>query len=225
MTSNGNLVLNATLREITGRKVANLRAQGLIPAVLYGHNFDNKNLSVNYKEFVHIYDQAGESTLVDLKVDNGEEFKVLIQDVQLHPVTDKIIHVDLRAVSLDEKIEAYIPLKFVGISPAVKELGGTLVTPLEEIQVKALPQSLVHEIEVDISVLTDFNSAIHIRDLQIPEGIEVLDDEDLAVAIVEAPAQEEIEEEVSPEDAEKAAIKSQEQAGEGADKKEEEKKE
>ncbi len=221
MTSDGNLVLNAQLRDITGRKVEILREQGLIPAVLYGHNFENKNLSLNYKDFLNIYDKAGESTLIDIKIGDEENVKALIQDVQYHPVTDSVIHVDLRAVLMDEKIETRIPLKFTGVAPAVKELGGVLVTPLEEVHVKALPGSLISEIEVDISSLADFNSAIHIKDLNVPEGIEILVEEEVAVAIVEPPAQQGIDDTVSPEEAEQQAIKSQEDST--ADKKEEEK--
>ena len=185
------LVLNAQLRELTGKKVRTLRKQNLIPAVLYGKEIAPQNLVVEYLPFQKVYSESGESTLIDLKVQEKEPMKVLIHDVQIDPVTKKIIHVDFWKVRMTEKIEAEIVLKFVGEAEAVKGLGGVLVKNLDSLKVKCLPQDLVHEIEVDISPLKTFDDMIHIKDLKIPPEIEVLENPEEIVAVVTPPRSEE----------------------------------
>ena len=135
------------------------------------------------------YEKAGESSVVDLALD-GVAHPVLIQALQRDPVTDFITHADFRRVDLTKKVEAAIHLELVGISAAVKDLGGTLVQSLEEIEVAALPNALVPEIEVDISSLTTFDSVIRVGDLHIPEGIEVLSAITQTVALVQEPRSE-----------------------------------
>jgi large subunit ribosomal protein L25 len=185
------LVLNAQLRELTGKKVRTLRKQNLIPAVLYGKEIAPQNLVVEYLPFQKVYSESGESTLIDLKVQEKEPMKVLIHDVQIDPVTKKIIHVDFWKVRMTEKIEAEIVLKFVGEAEAVKGLGGILVKNLDSLKVKCLPQDLVHEIEVDISPLKTFDDVIHVKDLKIPPEIEVLVNPEEIVAVVTPPRSEE----------------------------------
>lgn len=195
--------LNVKTRTVTGKGVKNLRKQNLIPAVIYGKDVSPKNLIVEYLPFSRLYKEAGESTLIDLKIDEKEPVKVLIQEVQIDPLTGKFAHVDFHQVKMTEKIKAEILLKFVGEAPAVKELGGTLVKSIDKIKIECLPQDLVHEIEVDITPLKTFEDAIKIQDLKIPPGIKVLDDINETVATVEAPLTEEelkAELEVKPEE-------------------------
>lgn len=187
----GNLTLSVQTRKELKKSVKKIREQGQIPAVLYGHNVKPRNLAVAYTPFQKIYQQAGESTLIDVTVDKEKPVKVLIQEVQYDPVKSRIIHVDFHQVRMDEKITAAIPIKFVDEAPAVKELGGTLVTNLHEIKVKCLPNDLIHEIEVDISSLKTFDDLIHVKELKIPGTIEILENSDEVVASVTPPRSEE----------------------------------
>lgn len=210
------LILNAEIRTATGRRVKQLRVDGKIPAVLYGRAEENINLSLDRKEFEKLYKQAGSSTIVTVKIADGESVKTLIFEPQYNPLTDKIMHVDFYKVNMKEEIHTEIPLSFIGESPAVKDLEGNLITSKDEIEVKCLPDKLVSEIEVDISVLKTFDDSIKISDLIIPEGIEVINEPEEIVAMVSAPrSEEELEEMEAPAaDTEKAAIENMEAAAE-----------
>lgn len=182
--------IEAKTREIHGRKTNGLRLEGLVPAVMYGFETEPKNITLDRNAFAKVYGQAGESTLVDLEID-GKTHPVLISEIQRDPLTDFITHADFRRVDTKRKIEADIPLKLVGMPPAVKELGGTLLQSLEEVQVMSLPDALVHEIEVDVTKLATFDDVIRVKDIVIPAGIEVKSDLEQAVASVQPPRSEE----------------------------------
>lgn len=181
--------IEAQTRDIHGRQTKILRAQGLVPAVMYGFDTEPKNIVIDRNAFVKVYDQAGESTLIDLTID-GQKHPVLIAEIQRDALTDFITHADFRRVDPKRKIEAKIPLKLVGMAPAVKELGGTLVQSLEEVEVMSLPDALVHEIEVDVTKLATFDDVIRVKDIVIPDGIEVKSEADQAVASVQPPLSE-----------------------------------
>ncbi|MFA5413118.1 MAG: 50S ribosomal protein L25 [Patescibacteria group bacterium] len=185
------LSLNVKKREVTGKGVKNLRKQNLIPAVIYGKDVPSQNLAVEYLPFNKLYKEAGESTLIDLKIDETAPVKVLIQEVQADPLTGKLAHVDFRQIKMTEKIKVDALLKFINESPAVKELGGTFVHSMEKIEIECLPQDLVHEIEIDLSVLKTFEDRIHIKDLKVPSGVKILSDMNATIAAVEAPLTEE----------------------------------
>lgn len=207
-----NLNLNAKTRELTGKKVDQIRKQGKIPAVLYGHNVEPINLMVDYSNFEKIFKEAGESTLIDLVIDEQKPVKVLIQDYQLEPKINQFLHVDFHQIRMDEKLHVEIELKFTGQAPAVKDFNGVLVTSLDKVQAECLPQSLVHEIEVDLSSLKTFDDAIYVADIKVPEGITLLNIPDDVVALVQPPrTEEELEkleekpEETKPEGVEEEA--------------------
>ncbi len=185
------LVLNAKTREVTGKKVKTLREKNLIPAVIYGKEIKPKNLVLEYLPFEKVWREAGESSLVELKIDDSEPMKILIHGVQKDPVSGRFTHVDFWKVKMTEKITAEIKFKFVGESQAVKELGGILVKSLDGIKVECLPQDLVHEIEVDISSLKTFEDLIHVKDIKFPRGIKVLGNLSDVVATVSPPRSEE----------------------------------
>lgn len=201
--------LKAKKREFTKKKVKILRQQGILPAVLYGHEVKPVNLSLDAKEFNKIFDSVGRSSLINLEIENEKPIKVLVHDLQLHPVTDETMHADFYQVKMTEKITTEIPLEFIGEAPAVKELEGNLITSKDEIEVECLPDALIPKIDVDISVLKTFDDLIHVKDLKVPSNIEVLDDPEEVVALVTPPrSEEELEEElkVEGEETEKAAI-------------------
>lgn len=166
--------LAAQTREKIGRQAQQLRREGLIPAVLYGHGTDPQNISVAYEPFLKAYKQAGGATLVDLSVGDKAPTKVLIHDYSVDPLTDRFTHVDFYQVNMKEKIHATIPLKFVGESMAVKGLGGVFMKSFDEVEVECLPGDLVSDIEVDISALAAFDDTLHLHDIKLPKGIELV---------------------------------------------------
>ncbi len=190
------LKLNAKPRTAFGKKTQSLRAEGLVPAIVYGgKNKETQSISLDLPEFKKVLTKAGESTIISLSVD-GKGQDVLIHDVQSDPLSGFPIHVDFYVVSQDKELEVAVPLVFEGVSPAVKDLGGSLVKVLHELEIRALPKNLPHDITVDISSLTNLDSQILIKDLKLPAGVEsVLDVEEVVAAITEA-GEEVIEEEV-----------------------------
>jgi len=201
--------LTATPRKLIGKKVKTLRLEGQIPAILYGKDFENVPLALNKTEFQKVLTQSGSSTIVDLDITGKQTEKVLIHEPQKNPVTDEPIHVDLYKVNMKEEIHTEIPLEFVGVSPAVEELEGNLISSKDALEVTCLPDKLVSEIKVDISKLKTFEDLIKIKDLQIPEGIKISDDPETIVVQVTPPRSEEELEEMETEaaaDQEKAGI-------------------
>ena len=136
-------------------KVRVLREQGIIPAILYGPKNKPMSLKVGEKEFEGIYKEAGASSLINLEIEDTKS-PVLIREVQRDPLRGGAIHIDFYQPPLNKEIEVMVPLVFEGEAPAVKDLGGTLMRNIQEVEVRALPQNLPHEIIVDISGLTAF---------------------------------------------------------------------
>ncbi|MBN1258240.1 50S ribosomal protein L25 [Candidatus Peregrinibacteria bacterium] len=167
------------------------RAAKRVPMVYYGKGVENTNFSADYQAFRRAYKTAGKSTIIMLVNEKKEEFPVLVHEMQYHPVTDEIWHVDLVAVDMNKPITTSIPFKFAGIAPAVKELGGTFVHSKDSIRVECLPKDLIHELEVDIAGLADFHSQIKVKDIKVPAGYKVLDNPEINVCTVTAPRKEE----------------------------------
>ncbi len=188
--------LNAKIRKDFGSKTKSLKKRGGIPAVVYGPGVKNFSLEVDEKEFKKVLKVAGESSLVELLVD-GEKKPVLIHEIQKNPITDAIIHIDFFQASLKEEVEVAIPLVFEGVAPAEKDLGGTLNKNMLEIEVKALPQNLPHEIKVSIEGLKTFEDHVLVKDLVLPANVTVSKDPEEIVASVLAPVN--IEEELAAE--------------------------
>lgn len=185
------LKLEATSRQIKGKKVKTLRSAGTVPAVVYGHGIPSRDISLDFRTFEKVARQAGESSLVDLAIDGAAPVKVLVHEIQYHPLKDTIIHADLRQVRMDEKLEANIAIKFVGEAPAVKAFGALLVRNLDALSVRCLPQDLVHEIEVDITGLKNFEDRISVGDIAAPSGVEFLNGPEEVIIIAAQPISEE----------------------------------
>lgn len=185
------LQLQANSRTTQKKEREQLRANGQIPAVLYGHGITNLTLALPKVVFEKTYQQAGESTLIDIVVDGKAPVKALIQDVDRHPTSGEILHVDLYQVRMDEKISNDVPVVYVGESAAVKALGGILVKNIASLPIRCLPADLPSEIQVDIAPLENFESRITVADLTIPAGVEVLAKPEDVVAVVEPPRSEE----------------------------------
>ena len=194
------LEIKSKKREIFGKKVNTLRNQGLIPAVVYGGSGDSIPLVLELKEFKRVFKHAGETTLVKLFIDDAKFSakggppsgwkNVLIHDNYRDPITDEIKHVDFYEVKMDEKIIAKIPLVFIGNAPATSDLGGILVKAMQELEIRALPADLPHEVEIDISSLKTFDDNILIKDIKMPKNVEILDNISASVASVVPPRSE-----------------------------------
>lgn len=183
--------LNAVFRTQKGRKTNELRAQGKIPAVVYGVGTEPRSIAIEHNALLKTYEQAGESTIVELKIDEKDPLHVLIQDLQSDPLLNRVSHVDFRSIDMNKEIEADVELEFVGEAPAVKTLGGTLVLSRDYVSVRCLPKDLIRTLKVDLSVLATFEDGIEIKDLDVPEGLVILDESTLSIAVVEAPRSEE----------------------------------
>ena len=207
------LELLAKLRQ-AGRKNGQFRKQGFIPAILYGRKIKNLALLVKEQDFEKIYEEAGESTLIKLKIgdDKDESSKkdraVLIHEVAKDPVNDKAIHIDFQQVRMDEIITVEVSLVFVGQSAAVESEDGVLIKSIQAIEVEALPQDLPHEIEVDISSLKTFDDSIYVKDLKLSDKVKVTTNLDDVIASVIPPrTSAELEElEEAPAEAEEAEV-------------------
>jgi len=187
------LEIGAKTRNVFGKKNKQLRANGMIPATVYGQQVGPFSISVDYKEFEHIYKQAGDNTIVELKIDNKKTLPVLIQDVVYTPVSDQIIHIDFHAINLAEKVTAYVDIEVVGENDLLKE-GGNIVVAMSEVEVEALPTHLPHKIQVDISGIKNFGDTIYIKDLKVGKDVKILADENNPVITLASP--ENVEEEL-----------------------------
>jgi large subunit ribosomal protein L25 len=184
--------LAAEHRDVTGKKVAVLRRAGRLPAVVYGHGVDSDSVSIDAHEFEQLRRHTGPNALVDLSVDGKKAQPVLVSAVQTHPVNRRTLHVDLFLVRMTEELTVDVPLVATGESPAVANMGGTLLHPIESVRIRALPDHLPQSIEYAVDSLVDFDTTIHVRDLTIPEGATLLTDGDDIIAKVQAPRVEEV---------------------------------
>jgi len=194
--------LKAKIRKDLGKKTNFLKDAGKIPAVVYGPGAKNASLEIDAIDFQKVFKQTGESSLIDLNVEGEKEKRpVLIHEIQRDHVSDKIIHIDFFQASLKEEVEVKIPLVFEGVSLAVKDLGGTLVKNFSEIEVKALPQNLPHEIKVNIEALKNLGDHIMVKDLPLSKEVTILKKPDEIIVSVTEP--EKVEEELAKEIEEK----------------------
>ncbi len=189
------VILHAKKRTVTRSKVKTLRNVGILPAVVYGAGIESTPIELDLRETSKVLAHVGASTLISLKLENANH-QVLLRDVQRDYIRGDILHIDFLKVSMDVVIRTEVPLELIGVSPAVKELGGLLVSGLSEIEVEALPGNLPDRIEVDISSIESMDDVITVADLEIGEGIQVLTSEDEVLASVVYQEEEEIEEEV-----------------------------
>jgi large subunit ribosomal protein L25 len=196
--------LSAATRDILGKKVRFLRRQGLTPANLYGRNVESTALQVDTTQLKHTLAKAGKSSLVALKVDSAKRPKmVIIRDIQREPLTGGLLHVDLYQVKMEEKIKIEVSLLFVGEAPAIRDRGGILVQNMNSVEVECLPANMPHNIEVDLSVLTELDQAVHVKDISVDEGVTILTDpEQSIVQIARSKVEVEIAEELMAAEAE-----------------------
>jgi large subunit ribosomal protein L25 len=184
-------MVNLTVEKREGSAEA-VRNQGKIPAVFYGPKAPTTSIAINEVDFIRVWKQAGESSIITLK-GMDEEHDALIHDMDRDPVTGKIRHADFYVIEKGKKVKVGVPIEFVGVSLAVKDLGGSLIKVVHELEIEALPKDLPHGIEVDISSLATFQDQIKAGDIKLPAGVTLIAEPEEVVALVNAP-KEEVEE-------------------------------
>lgn len=187
----GKHILKAEPRKITGRKVKDLRREGVLPGNIYGKKVKSQAVQTALTDLEKVYAEVGETGLVELKVD-GKTKPVLIHNLQKDPVTDSPIHVDFLQVDLKEKVSAKVAVELSGESPAEKQGLGTVVLYVNEVEVEALPGDLPEKFMVDVSNLAEVDQAIYIKDLGFDKKkIGVKAEPETIVVKVEPPQKEE----------------------------------
>lgn len=170
----------------SNEKPKNLRKLSRIPCIVYGSAQKSVSVEAPLKELRSLVHGAGRANLVDMVVEGTEKpIKVIIHDTQYDPLSDEISHVDFYAIDMKKKITTTIPVKLVGESDAIRTLGGMLITNKNEITIKCLPGDLIPFVEADISTIKNFHDAVKVKDLKLPEAIEVMEDKDQPLAHVE----------------------------------------
>jgi large subunit ribosomal protein L25 len=195
--------LSASARDNGGKGVARkLRSEGRVPAIVYGHGREPQPLSINTRELERLLDRiAAESTVIDLDID-GKAARTLIREIQRHPFKRQILHVDFQELVAGEKITVRLPIVLMGVPDGVRMDGGVLDQTMRELEVEVDPSNIPNHVELDVTSLT-IGSSVHVRDIPLPEGVEVLEDEDASVCVVSAPRA--AVEEAAPQEAETEA--------------------
>ena len=210
------VALTAQSRKETGKGAARtLRRQALIPAVFYGPEVDPVHLSLNYRDLEKlIRTGAGENVIIDLAIETGEStlsHRAMLKEIQMDPVKQTILHVDLYEISMDKKIQVEVPITLTGTPKGVSD-GGILQQVSRTVEISCLPDNIPDAFELEVTGL-DIGDSLHVSDLKIPEGIEVLEEEELTIATVVPPTKvEEIEPEVPEEEEEREEVEGEEVA-------------
>ncbi len=191
--------LTATKRSKSD-KLANIRSNGMVPAVVYGAQVENTPISVSSVDFEKIYKSVGETNTIVLEVEDEKtktkkKIDVLIYDRQIHPVSGFIVHVDFLAVDMGKVIDVKVPIEFIGKSLAEKNSLGVLVKVLHEFEIQALPKNIPNKITVNISSLAELDSQIHTKNVELPTGVKMITEGDEVVALIAPIKEEEVVEE------------------------------
>ncbi len=182
--------LKAAKRTTTGKGVQQLRKEGLMPGIVYGPKQEATAIEMSLRDFSKTLEKAGESTVIALSVD-GTAHNVLIHEIDRDPVTDVPRHADFYAVQKGQKVEISIPVEFVGVAPAVKELNGNLVKALHEIEIEAEATNLPHSVTVDVSSLDAIDKQILAGDIVLPAGVTLVTGAEEVVVLIAAAREEE----------------------------------
>jgi large subunit ribosomal protein L25 len=213
--------LSGNVRENGGKGVArSLRSAGRIPAVIYGHGREPQSLSIETRELEKLLSHiSAENTVIDLTVD-GKSARTLIREIQRHPFKRQILHVDFQELVAGEKVIVRLPIVLMGVPAGVRMDGGVLDQTLRELEVEVDPSNIPNHVEVDVTEL-HIGSSVHVSDITLPEGVEIVGDGDASVCVVSAPraAVEETAAEAADETAEPEVIRAKKtDEDEGAEK-------
>lgn len=193
--------LQTTNREILGKKVRFLRRQGIIPTHLFGRNVESLALQCDAAQLKQVLKQAGRTRLISLKLDKVKQPRnVVVREIQKNPLTGDLVHVDFYQVSMTEKIKTDIPIVLVGEAPALKSKENMLFQELNNLTIECLPDQTPPSIELDVSLFTEAEQAIHVKDIILGEGITVLIDPEQMVVKISKRHIEKVEEVVAGEE-------------------------
>jgi large subunit ribosomal protein L25 len=179
--------LSASTRSDTGKGVArSLRRDGKVPGVIYGHARDAQPLAVDSRELERLLERfAASSTIIELDL-SGIKANTLIREIQRHPTKRNVIHIDFQELVAGEKVVVSIPIVLTGTADGVRNSGGVLDQLLRQLSIRVDPANIPNHIDVDVTALT-IGHSIHVGDITVPEGVEVMDDEEITIATVAAP--------------------------------------
>jgi large subunit ribosomal protein L25 len=179
--------LSASPRDAAGKGAArSLRSAGKIPAIIYGHAREPQSLAIPTREFEKLLERvSAESTVIELNLD-GTVARTLIREIQRHPFKKQILHIDFQELVAGEKVTVNVPIVLVGTPDGVRVSGGILSQVMSELSILVDPVNIPNRIEADVTAIT-IGHSLHVSDLRIPQGVEVLDDPDETVAVVSAP--------------------------------------
>lgn len=203
MASRTELTVNS--RDVLGKKVKVLRRHGVTPGNIFGRGVESTAIQVPTNELLHVLKSAGRNEIVYLMLAGDEPRPTFVKHVQHHPIADNILHVDFLQISLKEKVRIDVPVHIIGLAPAVDRYGGILTLGLDHVSVEALPTDVPSSVEADVSSLEEVDSAFHVGDLHIPEGVTLLTDPDQVVAKVSPPAVVQVDVVAEPVEGEEAA--------------------
>ena len=197
------IIIPAELRTVKGKKVGALRREGILPGIIYGRigkkHMDPIMVQMNLHDASQVIRTLTQSSLVRVEVD-GKQYPVVLREVQKDVIYGTLRHVDFMALDLTQKLQTAVPIELIGEAPAVSNLSAVVVTGISELEIECLPQDMPERIEVDASVLVDMDSVILVKDLNLPDTVEVLTPEDEMIAGVTYVAiEEEPEEEAEGE--------------------------
>ena len=211
-----NKSLQIEKRTIEGKKVKTLRTQGITPIHLYGSGVESLSMQADFKDLISVLNDNGFSIPITLN-DGQNDILVFARNVQRHPLTEEILHVDFQVVSKDDEVEIEVPINLSGESPAVKNFGGILIKLLETIKISSKVDKVPESIELDIAVLESLEQSLLVSDIKIPEGVKIITDETFAIARV-IPPRIEVEEDELGDDAEVSVDgESSEEDGDGTE--------
>jgi large subunit ribosomal protein L25 len=207
------LTIEATKREILGKKTRFLRRQGVTPAHLLGHGLESLVLQCDTAKLQRLIARAGMTRLIDLGIEGDKKSRsVFIKEIQRDAVSGELLHVDFYQVKKTEKIRVDVPIILVGEAPAMKGKGYTLTQTLTSLSIECLPDKLPPQIEVDLSPLVEVGQAIYVRDIALSPDITLHNEPDQMVVKVSEAYVEKVEEVVAPVEAEAAAEAAPEEA-------------
>jgi large subunit ribosomal protein L25 len=179
--------LSVSTRDSSGKGSSrSLRQSGRVPAIIYGHGREPQALSINTRDLEKLLEHiSAENTVIDLDVD-GKSSRTLIREIQRHPFKRQILHVDFQELVAGEKVTVRVPVILVGVPDGVRMDGGILDQTMRELEVEVDPANIPNHIEVDVTKMV-IGSSLHVSDITLPEGVEVVAEDDASVAVVSAP--------------------------------------
>jgi large subunit ribosomal protein L25 len=196
------VVLQATKREVLGKKVGALRRAGKLPAVLYGHRIESTPIMLDAREATLRLSHLTTSSLIMIELE-GTEYPALVREKQRDYIKNRLLHLDFQVISMTEKVTTKVGIELTGTAPAVKAFNAVIVTVLNELEIECMPQDLPARVVIDISGLAEIGAGIHVRDVVISDKVKILDDpgemiivasatrEEKAAVVEEAPTEEE----------------------------------